>query len=239
MPRWTPCKGAIHLAPSLLAADFSHLADAVHALEGSGAERLHVDVMDGMFVPNFTFGTDTVRSLRRHTTLPLELHLMIVEPDRHLETFARAGADAITVHYEVCPHLHRTLTAIRSLDCRSGAAINPSTPAANLDDILEVCDLALVMTINPGYGGQKLIPRTLLKVERVRAEIDRQGLDTEVEVDGGVDASNARACVEAGADVLVAGTAVFGHAGGPAAGGQAVLGAATGVTVGGRRPPGR
>jgi ribulose-phosphate 3-epimerase len=164
---------------------------------------------------------------------------MIVEPDRHLETFARAGADAITVHYEVCPHLHRTLTAIRSLDCRSGAAINPSTPAANLDDILEVCDLALVMTINPGYGGQKLIPRTLRKVERVRAEIDRQGLDTEVEVDGGVDASNARACVEAGADVLVAGTAVFGHAGGPAAGGQAVLGAASGVTVGGRRPPGR
>jgi ribulose-phosphate 3-epimerase len=143
------------------------------------------------------------------------------------------------VHYEVCPHLHRTLTAIRALDCRSGAAINPSTPAANLDDILEVCDLALVMTINPGYGGQKLIPRTLRKVERVRAEIERQGLDTEVEVDGGVDASNARACVEAGADVLVAGTAVFGHAGGPAAGGQAVLAAATGVTVGARRPPGR
>jgi ribulose-phosphate 3-epimerase len=229
MPRWTPCKGAIHLAPSLLAADFGHLADAVRSLEGSGTERLHVDVMDGIFVPNFTFGTDTVRALRRVTALPLELHLMIVEPDRHLETFARAGADAITVHYEVCPHLHRTLTAIRALDCRSGAAINPSTPAANLDDILEVCDLALVMTINPGYGGQKLIPRMLRKVERVRAEIDRQGLATEVEVDGGVDASNAHACVEAGANVLVAGTAVFGHAGGPAAGGQAVLAAAAGV----------
>jgi len=229
MPRWTPCRDAIHLAPSLLAADFSELAAAVRALEGSGAERLHVDVMDGVFVPNFTFGTDTVRSIRRHTALPLELHLMIVEPDRHLETFARAGADAITVHYEVCPHLHRTLSAIRELDCRSGAAINPSTPAANLDDVLEVCDLALVMTINPGFGGQKLIPRTLRKVERVRAEIDRQGLDTEVEVDGGVDASNARACVEAGANVLVAGTAVFGHADGPAAGGQAVLAAATGV----------
>ena len=229
MPRWTPCRDAIHLAPSLLAADFSELAAAVRALEGSGAERIHVDVMDGRFVPNFTFGTDTVRSIRRHTALPLELHLMIVEPDRHLETFARAGADAITVHYEVCPHLHRTLTAIRALDCRSGAAINPSTPAANLDDVLEVCDLALVMTINPGFGGQKLIPRTLRKVERVRAEIDRQGLDTEVEVDGGVDASNARACVEAGANVLVAGTAVFGHADGPAAGGQAVLAAATGA----------
>jgi len=230
MPRWAPCRDAIHLAPSLLAADFSELAAAVRALEGSGAERIHVDVMDGRFVPNFTFGTDTVRSIRRHTALPLELHLMIVEPDRHLETFARAGADAITVHYEVCPHLHRTLTTIRALDCRSGAAINPSTPAANLDDVLEVCDLALVMTIDPGFGGQKLIPRTLRKVERVRAEIDRQGLDTEVEVDGGVDASNARACVEAGANVLVAGTAVFGHADGPAAGGQAVLAAATGAT---------
>ena len=235
MPRWTPCRDAIHLAPSLLAADFSELAAAVRALEGSGAERLHVDVMDGVFVPNFTFGTDTVRSIRRHTALPLELHLMIIEPDRHLETFARAGADAITVHYEVCPHLHRTLTAIRALDCRSGAAIDPSTPAANLDDVLEVCDLALVMTINPGYGGQKLIPRTLRKVERVRAEIDRQGLDTEVEVDGGVDASNARACVEAGANVLVAGTAVFGHADGPAAGGQAVLAAAAGAVRDGAR----
>ena len=210
-PRWNPCDGAITLAPSLLAADFGHLADAVAALEGSGTERLHVDVMDGVFVPNFTFGTDTVRALRRETDLPLELHLMITDPDRHLETFAEAGADGITVHYEACPHLHRTLTQIRALDCRSGAAINPSTPASNLDDVLEVCDLALVMTIDPGFGGQKLIPRTLTKVERVRAEIDRQGLPTDLEVDGGVDASNARACVEAGANVLVAGTAVFGH----------------------------
>src|SRR5580704_9174952 len=231
MPRstWKPCRDAIRIAPSLLAADFGHIAKAAHDLERSGAERIHVDVMDGVFVPNFTFGTDTVRVLRRETSLPLELHLMIVNPDRHLGTFARAGADAITVHYEVCPHLHRTLTAIRALDCRSGAAINPSTPAANLDDILEVCDLALVMTINPGYGGQKLIPRTLRKVERVRGEIDRQGLDTEIEVDGGVDASNARACVEAGANVLVAGTAVFGHPDGPAAGGQAVLAAGRGA----------
>src|SRR4051794_2665798 len=228
MPRstWTPCAGAIHLAPSLLAADFGHLADAVAALEGSGTERLHVDVMDGVFVPNYTFGTDTVRALKRETDLPLELHLMIVEPERHLETFAEAGADAITVHYEASPHLHRTLTAIRALDCRSGAAINPSTPASNLDDVLEFCDLALVMTISPGFGGQKLIPRMLSKVERVRAEIERQGLPTDLEVDGGVDASNARACVDAGANVLVAGTAVFGHADGPAAGGRAVLAAA-------------
>jgi ribulose-phosphate 3-epimerase len=220
MPRstWKPCRDAIRIAPSLLAADFGHIAKAAHDLEESGAERIHVDVMDGVFVPNFTFGTDTVRVLRRATSLPLELHLMIVNPDAHLSTFATAGADAITVHYEVCPNLHRTLTSIRALDCRSGAAINPSTPAAMLDDILEACDLALVMTIDPGFGGQSLIPRTLTKVEHIRREVERQGLDTEVEVDGGVDATNARACVDAGADVLVAGTAVFKHAGGPQGG---------------------
>lgn len=228
MPRstWAPCAGAIHLAPSMLAADFGHLADQVQALDGSGAERLHVDVMDGVFVPNFTFGTDAVRVLREATDLPLELHLMIVQPERHLDMFAESGADGITVHYEASPHLHRTLSRIRELECRAGAAINPSTPASCLDDVLEICDLALVMTINPGFGGQKLIPRTLAKVSRVRSEIDRQGLATEVEVDGGVDASNARSCVDAGATVLVAGTAVFGHAQGPAAGGQAVLAAA-------------
>jgi ribulose-phosphate 3-epimerase len=219
---WTPCRDAIRIAPSLLAADFGRLADAAQALEGSGAERLHVDVMDGVFVPNFTFGVDTVRSLRRETSLPLELHLMIVEPERHLQTFADAGADGITVHYESCPHLHRTLTTIRALDCRAGAAINPSTPAHMLDDVLEICDLALVMTIDPGFGGQRLIPHTLHKVELLRREVESQGLDTEVEVDGGVDATNARACVEAGADVLVAGTAVFRHPGGPAAGVEAL-----------------
>ena len=225
MPRstWSPCADAVCLAPSLLAADFGHLADAVKALEGSGTERLHVDVMDGVFVPNFTFGTDTVRALRSITDLPLELHLMIVEPERHLETFVAAGADGITVHYEASPHLHRTLTRIRELDCRAGAAINPSTPASCLDDVLEICDLALVMAIDPGFGGQRLIPRMLSKVERVRAEIDRQGLATDVEVDGGVDASNARACVDAGANVLVAGSAVFSHPSGPAAGGRAIL----------------
>ncbi|MDQ6910077.1 MAG: ribulose-phosphate 3-epimerase [Actinomycetota bacterium] len=224
--KWTPCAGAICLAPSLLAADFGHLADAVASLEGSGTERLHVDVMDGVFVPNYTFGTDTVRALKKVTDLPLELHLMIVQPERHFETFAGAGADGITVHYEVSPHLHRSLTEIRRLEMRAGAAINPSTPASCLDDILEACDLALVMTINPGFGGQKLIPRTLQKVSQIRREIERQGLPTEVEVDGGVDASNAKACVDAGANVLVAGTAVFGHADGPAAGGRAVLEAA-------------
>jgi ribulose-phosphate 3-epimerase len=227
MPRstWAPCRDAIRIAPSLLAADFGHIAEAARSLEQSGAERIHVDVMDGVFVPNFTFGTDTVRVLRRETSLPLELHLMIVEPDRHLGTFASAGADAITVHYEACPHLHRTLAAIRALDCRAGAAINPSTPAVMLDEVLESCDLALVMTIDPGFGGQQLIPRTLHKVAQVRAAIESQGLETEVEVDGGVDAGNAKACVDAGADVLVAGTAVFGHAGGTQAGVAALVAA--------------
>lgn len=228
MPRtdWPACPGGVCIAPSLLAADFGRLAEAAHALEGSGAQRLHVDVMDGSFVPNFTFGTDTVRSLRRETRLPLELHLMIRAPERHLETFAAAGADAITVHQEVSPHLHRTLTAIRGLDCRAGAAINPSTPVLAISDVLEVCDLALVMTINPGFGGQKLIPHTLEKVAALRAEIDRRRLATEIEVDGGVDAGNAAACVAAGATVLVAGTAVFAHDQGPAGGVRAIQEAA-------------
>jgi len=210
-----------------LGANFAHLADAVHALEGSGAERLHIDVMDGSFVPNFTFGTDTVRALHRETALPLELHLMIRAPERHLETFASAGADGITVHQEVSPHLHRTLSAIRALDCRAGAAINPSTPVTALLDVLEICDLALVMTINPGFGGQRLIPHTLDKVSDLRAEIDRRGLATELEVDGGVDAENSAACAAAGATVLVAGTAVFGHPDGPAAGVRALAAALT------------
>jgi ribulose-phosphate 3-epimerase len=224
MPRstWSPCPAAVHIAPSVLAADHGALSQAVRALAGSGAERLHVDVMDGVFVPNFAIGTDAVRAIRRASDLPLELHLMIVEPDRHLRLFRDAGADGITVHAEACPHLHRTLCAIRELDCRSGAAINPSTPSAHLDEVLEVCDLALVMTIDPGFGGQSLIPSTLRKVERVRAEIGRQGLEVEVEVDGGVDSATARACVEAGATVLVAGTAVFAHPDGPAAGVAAV-----------------
>ncbi len=229
MPRstWQRCADAVVVAPSLLAADFARLADAVAALEGSGVERLHIDVMDGDFVPNFTFGTDTFRALRDLTSLPFEAHLMIQRPERHLETFAKAGADAITVHHEACPDLAATLMTIRSLDCRSGAAINPATPAAVLDSVLDECDLALVMTIHPGFGGQTLMPETLDKVTAVRTAIDTRGLVCDVEVDGGVDASNARRCYDAGANVLVAGTAIFRHTDGAAAGARAVLHAAS------------
>ncbi|MHB8717782.1 MAG: ribulose-phosphate 3-epimerase [Candidatus Dormibacteria bacterium] len=224
--RWARCTNSVCIAPSLLAADFGRLAEAVQALEGAGVDRLHVDVMDGAFVPNFTFGTDTVRSLRRETALPLELHLMIREPERHLSTFAEAGADAITVHQEVSPHLHRTLTSIQALDLRAGAAVNPSTPVSSLYDVLDVLDLALVMTIDPGFGGQALIPATLDKVRTLRAERDRRGLGCEIEVDGGVDTGTAALCVEAGATVLVAGTAVFAHGEGPGAGVAALRSAA-------------
>jgi ribulose-phosphate 3-epimerase len=222
---WPYCPDAVVLAPSLLGADFAHLADAVAALHESGAERLHVDVMDGDFVPNFTFGTDTFRALRPLTDLPLEAHLMIQKPERHLETFASAGADAITIHYEAAADLAEALQTIRALDCRSGAAINPATPAEVLNNVLETCDLALVMTINPGFGGQKLIPTTLEKVRYVRDQINARGLRVDVEVDGGVDLSTVSDCVQAGANVLVAGTAVFGQPD-PAAAGRALLDAA-------------
>jgi ribulose-phosphate 3-epimerase len=223
---WPYCPDAVVLAPSLLGANFAHLADAVDALQGSGAERLHVDVMDGDFVPNFTFGTDTFRALRPLTDLPLEAHLMIQKPERHLETFAGAGADAITIHYEAAADLGTALQAIRALDCRAGAAINPATPAEVLDNVLEDCDLALVMTINPGFGGQKLIPATLQKVRYVRDQVSAKGLRVDVEVDGGVDVDTASECARAGANILVAGSALFGKPD-PASAGRALLEAAT------------
>ena len=232
MPReWPRCLSGIAIAPSLLAADFGRLAEAVQALEGGGADRLHIDVMDGDFVPNFTFGTDTLRALRGETDLPFEVHLMIRQPERHLTTFAEAGADAMTVHWEACPHLHRTLHQIRELGCRAGGAINVSTPASALFDVLDSMDLALVMSVDPGFGGQSLIRRTLVKVTQLRREIEAQAAAVELEVDGGVEPENAADCAAAGATVLVAGTAVFQAEGGPVRGVVRLLEAAgAGVT---------
>lgn len=201
---------SVKLAPSLLTADFGRLADAVAAAEAAGADWIHVDVMDGHFVPNLTMGPAAVAALRRATRLPLDVHLMVESPERLLPAFAEAGADWITVHVEACPHLHRTVQQIRELGARAGVSLNPATPTAALDEILPFVDLVLVMSVNPGFGGQRFIPTSIAKVERVRAELDRRALaGVELEVDGGVGPDNAAALATAGATVLVAGAAVF------------------------------
>ena len=196
------------VAPSILSADFGRLAEEIASV--GSADWIHVDVMDGRFVPNITIGPLVVEACRRATTLPLDCHLMIVEPERYLADFRRAGADIITVHAEASPHLDRTLAAIRELGAKAGVALNPSTPEVVLDYVLEITDLVLVMSVNPGFGGQSLIERVFPKMERIRERIDRLGLPTLIEVDGGVKASNARRFVDAGAHVLVSGSGVFG-----------------------------
>lgn len=197
------------LAPSLLSADFARLAEEIARVEPE-ADWLHLDVMDGHFVPNITFGPDLVRAVRSVTRLPLDVHLMIEEPDRHLEAFARAGADILTVHVEACPHLQRTLQHIRDLGCRAGVALNPHTPLDNIRYVLDDVDLVLLMTVNPGFGGQKFLPAVLPKVRRLAAWMRLTGRRIHIEVDGGINTETAPLAVEAGANVLVAGSAVFG-----------------------------
>ncbi len=220
----------IKLAPSILAADLAHLADQVEQVVASGADRIHVDVMDGHFVPNISFGPVIVRWLKPLCKIPLEIHLMISEPDRYLEAFAQAGADTMIVHQECAIHLHRSVQAIHALGKRAGVAINPATPASVLEEILPDLELVLVMTVNPGFGGQRFIGSTLPKIHRVRAMIDDVAESCELEVDGGIEAHTASLVVEAGARVLVAGSAVFGASGGPAAG-MSRLKTALGISV--------
>ncbi len=201
----------IKIAPSILSADFSRLGEEVRAVAAGGADYVHVDVMDGHFVPNITIGPLVVEALRKTTDLPLDVHLMIENPDRYIPDFADAGADIITVHQEAVRHLHRTVQLIRSLGKKAGVSINPATPVETLDVILEDLDLVLVMTVNPGFGGQSFIPSCLPKIAALRREIDRRGLHVELEVDGGVKPDNIGRIAAAGAEVFVAGSAVFNH----------------------------
>jgi ribulose-phosphate 3-epimerase len=200
----------IKIAPSILSADFSRLGEEIRAVDTGGADYIHVDVMDGHFVPNITIGSPVVEAVRRVTKLPLDVHLMIENPDRYIPDFVKAGADLISVHQEAVPHLHRTVQMIHSMGKKAGVSINPATPVSSLEVILEEVDLVLVMTVNPGFGGQKFIPACLPKIKALRREIDRRGLAVELEVDGGVKIDNIGLIAAAGADVFVAGSAVFG-----------------------------
>ena len=201
---------SIQLAPSILAADFAHLADAVERATEGGASVIHVDVMDGHFVPNLTIGPPVVKSLRRATRLPLDCHLMIDNPDQYIVDFAEAGADWISVHQEVCPHLNRTLTHIKDHGCRAGVVINPATPVETLSEVLDMVDYVLVMSVNPGFGGQKFIPGTLHKMRKLAEIRAARGYAFRIEVDGGVGMDTVGDVVRAGADILVAGNAGFG-----------------------------
>jgi ribulose-phosphate 3-epimerase len=202
----------IRLAPSILAADFAALGAAIAAAERGGADLIHVDVMDGHFVPNITVGPPVVRSLRRVATVPLDVHLMISEPDKYVEAFVEAGARLLSVHVEVVPDLQRTLSVIKSLGAAAGAVLNPATPAEALAPAVRDVDFVLVMTVNPGFGGQTFLPGTESKIRRVRALLDEAGNAAPIEVDGGIDLQTVRQVVEAGAEILVAGSAVFGSA---------------------------
>jgi len=203
-------KPDIKLAPSILSADFSRLGEQVAEVTEAGADYIHIDVMDGHFVPQITIGAPVVAAIRRWTNLPLDVHLMIEAPEQQIGQFADAGADIITVHIEVCPHIHQVVQAIKKLGVKAGVSLNPGTPIKALREVLPSVDLVLVMTVNPGFGGQPFIEAMLNKVARLRAELDKKGLAAELEVDGGINAEVAPRVVRAGARVLVAGAAVFG-----------------------------
>ncbi|MEL6403563.1 MAG: ribulose-phosphate 3-epimerase [Chloroflexota bacterium] len=213
------------IAPSILAADFAQLGAQVKAAEEAGADWIHVDVMDGQFVPNITMGPLVVRALRDVTDLTLDVHLMIVQPENYVQAFADAGADLISVHLEASPHLHRTLQQIRDAGCKAGVAINPHTPARALQEIITMIDLVNVMTVNPGFGGQSFIMDTKSKIAQLRAMIGDVKADVHIEVDGGINAETASHAVQAGANVLVAGSAIFKHESGIAAGMDVLRGA--------------
>jgi ribulose-phosphate 3-epimerase len=210
------------IAPSILSADFTHLGEDLAACEQAGADWIHVDVMDGAFVPNITLGPMIVAACQRATRLPLDVHLMIEQPERHLEAFAKAGADRLTVHVETCPHLHRTLQQIQSLGVKAGVTLNPSTPAMLIEPVLHMVDLVLVMTVNPGFGGQSFIAAMLPKIKSLRASLDAINPHAWLEVDGGVSDQTITVIREAGANVFVAGNAIFKHPQGIAAGIQAL-----------------
>lgn len=209
---------SVIIAPSILAADLNHLGDQVQEAVASGADWIHVDVMDGRFVPNITFGPNAVKAVRKVTDLPIDVHLMIVEPEKHLQAFANAGADAITVHYETCPHIHRTLQTIKEMGMESGLVINPGTPVEMLSELTHAFDLVLIMSVNPGFGGQSFIPESYEKIRRTKALLQRTGSKATIQVDGGINSQTIKGCFDAGATNFIAGSAIFNHKDGIAAG---------------------